>query len=206
MIPGRLGPRALAAAPLSLSAGPAAAHGGLPGGGGFLSGALHPFAAVEHLVLLLALGLLAGLLPRERRPRALALLLAGLLAGLAATVTGRAGLLPAGTVAAAILALALIGGLLLALDPALPAAAVPGVALAAGLAVGADTEVGGASALAAAAGVVVGAFLIVLDAAALSAWATRPPLPIARRVAGSWIAAIAIMLLALAISSARGVA
>jgi urease accessory protein len=202
MIPGRFGPRPPAVAAVLLWAGPASAHGGLPGGGGFLSGALHPFAAVEHLVLLLSLGLLAGRLPRERRGRAFALLLAGLLAGLAASVTGRAGLLPAGAATAAILVLALIAGLVLALDPTLPAAAVAGAALVAGLAVGADTEVESAAVLAAA-GVVVGVFLIVLDAAALSAWTTQPPLPIARRVAGSWIAAIAIMLLALAASSAR---
>jgi urease accessory protein len=168
-----------------------------------LAGALHPFAAVEHLILLLGLGLLAGRLPREGRGRAVALLLAGLLAGLAATVTGRAGLLPTGTAAAAVLGLALLAGLLLALGPVLPTAVASGMALAAGLAVGADTEVGGAAALAvlaAAAGVVGGAALIVLGAAALSARATRPPLPVARRVAGSWIAAIALLLLALAAS------
>lgn len=203
MSPGRLGPRALGAAALLLGAGPASAHGGLSGGGA-LSGALHPFAAVEHLVLLLALGLLAGRLPRERRGGTFALLLAGLLAGLAATAIGGVVLLPAGAATAAILALALLAGLLLALDPDLPKAALPAAALVAGLAVGTDTEVGGASALAAAAGVVGGVFLIVLDAAALSAWATRPPLPVARRVAGSWIAAVALMLLALAASSARG--
>jgi urease accessory protein len=203
MIPGRFGPRPPAVAAVLLWAGPASAHGGVPGGGGFLSGALHPFAAVEHLVLLLSLGLLAGRLPRERRGRAFALLLAGLLAGLAASVTGRAGLLPAGAATAAILVLALIAGLVLALDPTLPAAAVAGAALVAGLVVGADTEVESAAVLAAAAGVVAGVLLIVLDAAALSAWTTQPPLPIARRVAGSWIAAIAIMLLALAASSAR---
>ena len=39
---------------------PAQAHGTLPGGGGFYSGALHPLVAIEHLLLLLTGGLILG--------------------------------------------------------------------------------------------------------------------------------------------------
>lgn len=193
------GRRSLAAGALLLAAPPAWAHGTLPGGGGFLTGALHPFAAVEHLVLLLALGLLMGRLTRERRGPGLALLAAGLALGLAAAATLAALPLPASARGPAILALALACGLLLALERLPPPPLLAAMGLGAGLLVGLDTDLA-APPLAPALGVLVGVFLIVLDAAALSAWATRPPFPIVRRVAGSWIAATAFMLLALALA------
>ncbi|MGL4320071.1 MAG: HupE/UreJ family protein, partial [Paracoccaceae bacterium] len=61
---------------LTFLVGPAAAHGTLPGGGGFTGGFLHPLVAADHLLLLLAMG---GLIGRQhiRHP------VAGLLAGLA---------------------------------------------------------------------------------------------------------------------------
>jgi len=192
---------AAAAALLSLAAGPAAAHGGLAGGAGFLSGALHPFVATEHLVLLLGLGLLSGQLPPERRGLGFAAVGLGLLAGLAA---GRATGLPAGVIAVAILASACLLGGLVALAPRpLGWAVAPVLAALAGLGVGLDTDLaapGAPASLGRAAGVVAGAYLIVLDAAALAAWAARPLFAIGVRVAGSWIAAIAFLLLALAIS------
>lgn len=184
-----------AAALSVLVAGPAAAHGSLPGGSGFLAGALHPFIAVEHLLLLVSLGLLSGRLPPQRRSSGFASVGLGLLAGLA---LGEPGL--AGSVApSAILLLALAGGLLLAFALSLPGV-VPVLAALAGLAVGVDTDVARAVAPAPAMGVIVGAYLIVLNAAALSALAKGPPSAVAVRVAGSWIAAVALMLLALALS------
>ena len=47
------------------------------------------------------------------------------------------------------------------------------------------------------AGVFVGVFLLALNAMALASVAHRPPYTIAVRVAGSWIAATAVMVLAL---------
>lgn len=189
----------VAAALCALVAGPAAAHGSLPGGSGFLAGALHPFVAVEHLLLLLSLGLLSGRLPPQRRALGFAAVGLGLLVGL---TLGEAGL--AGSAApSAILALALAGGLLLASGLLLPSA-VPALAALSGVAVGIDTDV--ARAVAPALGVIVGAYLIVLDAAALSALAKSLPFIVAVRVAGSWIAAVALMLLALALSLRGSVA
>ena len=43
----------------------------------------------------------------------------------------------------------------------------------------------------------LGGFVIVLNVAALASVPVRPPLPIVLRVAGSWIAAAALMVLAL---------
>ena len=50
----------LAALFLLLLAGPAAAHGTLPGGTGFQAGALHPIVALDHLLALLVTGLAVG--------------------------------------------------------------------------------------------------------------------------------------------------
>lgn len=194
------------AALLASSAGPASAHGGLPGGGGFLSGALHPLVAVPHLVLLLGLGLLSARLPPERRGPAFAALGIGLLAGIALAQGGPR--LFANLAPVAILGLAVMAGVLAALAPhELPGALVAALALPAGLAVGLDTDFAldplrvGAALVAPIAGVAVGVYLIVLDAAALASLALRrPALSIATRVVGSWIAAIGLMLLSLSLA------
>ena len=191
---------------LALAAGPAAAHGGLPGGSGFLAGALHPLVAIEHLILLLGLGLLSGQLPQARRSLGFAAVGLGVLGGLAASGLGE---WSAPTVVpSAILGLGVLTGLLVALAASrVPAALVPPLAGLVGVAVALDTDIprgpdGGAGALVApVAGVLTGVYLIVLDAAALASFAAaRPPLPIAVRIAGSWIAAIALMLFAFSLS------
>jgi urease accessory protein len=180
-----------------LAAGPAAAHGTLPGGGGFYAGALHPFLAWEHLFLLIALGLLMGRPPQRAGRAPLAWLALGLAAGLA---LGAAGLVWSAA-PLVVLAEALLVGLALALALPLPAAVLAVAAAAAGLAVGLDTGVpsgnGAATLLLPRTGVVVGVFLIALNAMALAALARRPPFPVALRVAGSWIVAVAAMVLAL---------
>ena len=73
------------------------------------------------------------------------------------------------------------------------------LAAAAGLATGLDTGVPPATVATWVpyAGVLVGVFLIVLNAMAAATVARRPPYGIAVRVAGSWITAAAVMLLAL---------
>lgn len=191
-----------------MAPGPLAAHGGLPGGGGFLSGALHPFVAVPHLILLLGLGLVSARLSAENRSATFAAVGFGLLAGVA---VAQAGLQPpAKAAAAAILALAVLVGVLAALAPSrLPALLVAGVALPSGFAVGLDTDlaaagVGISALIAPLVGVVAGVYLIVLDSAAVAAFAQRrPALVIVPRVAGSWIAAIGLMLLTLSLAPIR---
>ena len=184
---------------------PAAAHAGLGGGGGFLSGVFHPFVAIEHLILLLGLGLLSARVPREQRGPGFTLLGVGLLLGVAV-----AQMAPGGAITAAILGLAVVTGGLVSLAPhRLSAVLLAGLASLIGLAVGLDTDIitgwqHGLAALAVStAGLATGVYLIVLDAAALASLAARRPFPIAVRVAGSWIAAIGLMLLALSLAPVR---
>lgn len=193
--------RFLCLAAAALAAGPARAHGTLPGGGGFYAGAAHPFLAWEHLLLLIALGLLLGQPPREAGRAPLAVLALALAAGLALAAEGVAW--SAATLV--VLGGAMLGGGALALALALPVAVRAAFAAVAGLAIGLDTGVpvpqagAGIAALLPFAGVLVGVFLIVLNAMALASVAVRPPFSIAVRVAGSWIVAVAVMVLALAI-------
>jgi hypothetical protein len=170
---------------------------------------LHPLVAIEHLILLLGLGLLSGQLPPARRRRGFAAVGLGLLGGLAASRLG-IGSIPT-EVPAAILGLAVLTGLLVALTASrVPTVMVPPLAALVGLAVGLDTDLprgpdGEASALVAPlAGVLTGVYLIVLDTAAVASLAeARPALSIAVRVVGSWVAAIALMLLAFSLSRAQ---
>lgn len=192
-------PPALAAAAAALAAGPAQAHGALPGGGGFYAGLAHPFLAWEHLLLLLALGLIFGRQPRRPGRAPLTGLALGLAAGLA---LGAAGVVSAAA-PLAVLTAAGLTGLALALAPPLPIPALAAFATACGLAVGIDTgapvppEAGAIAAATPSAGVFVGVFLIVLNAIAIASLAHRPPWTIAVRIAGSWVAAAAVMVLAL---------
>lgn len=191
-----IGPLVFAAAALTATA--AHPHGASPNGGGFYAGALHPILALEHLLLLLAMGLLLG---RESdglaRPPVVALAMA-LAAGLA---LGRAGLAwptaPLGILAGAVLAgLGVAAGA----RPGDPAMAL--LAAVAGLATGLDAGLPPIAAVDVAtwapyAGLFVGTFLIVLNAMALASAASQPSYRIAVRVAGSWITAAAVMMLAL---------
>jgi urease accessory protein len=191
--------RGLLALALLLAASPATAHGSLPGGGGFYSGAAHPFLAVEHALLLLGLGLLLGRMPvAVVGPSVLVLVLVlGLGAGLWAQQVLHLPLTPY------ILGLALLCGVLLAVVPRLPPTWVQAGALLAGGLVGADTDgiVNVAQPMTTAFAVVglgVGVLLIVLNAAALSQFLTARGWQIVTRVAGSWICAITVLVLALA--------
>lgn len=174
---------------------PAHAHGTLPGGGGFYAGLAHPFLAWEHLLLLVALGLLLGRHPRGSARIALLALALALAAGLA---FGTARAWP--EAAGAVLIATLVAGAAIATAMPVPPLAATALAAACGLAIGLDTGVPvpqGGVAFAPYAGVLVGVFLIALDTMALASVAHRPPGPIAVRIAGSWIVAVAAMLLAL---------
>ncbi|MES2665548.1 MAG: HupE/UreJ family protein [Pseudomonadota bacterium] len=174
------------ALPLTMLTGPAMAHGTLPGGGGFYSGALHPVVALDHLLAVLALGLLSGRL-QTRLP--VAGFVAGLIAGLAWAQP-----LPWGPVVILLLTLALGG--VLAADMRLRARVLAGLALLLGAVLGTETDTGAAG-LAATTGTIVAASLILLNAMALAGVLRAPPRGIVLRVAGSWLVAIACLMLAL---------
>lgn len=164
-------------------AAPALAHTA-EGTGGLMS--------VDHLISLLAIGLLLS----QRDLRAgLGLLMAGIAAGVAlpfAGVTFFAAAMP-------MLAIAIVAGGSLAMARHLPAAFSLLVSLFVGLSVGLQTDVPMDTPLIATppgAGVIVAAFLIAAYAMAIgTALRTRwQGIPLG--VVGSWIAAIAIMMLA----------
>ena len=172
---------------LILSASAARAHGTLPGGGGFYSGALHPLVALEHLLLLLAAGLALG---RDGYRRPLWALALGLIAGL--------WLGPAG--ASVVLLVLVLGiGAVLALQFRLPEGPHVLTLLAVGLAVGLDTDLPRANPAIAALGVCVAAFVITLNAFALGRALDGSRAALVLRVAGAWIFAAALMVLALSL-------
>lgn len=186
----------LAAALLLAAAAPAAAHGTLEGVHRFYAGLLHPLLVPAQAMLVLGLGLVLAQAGRAAAPRTLAAWLLGLGLGLAALGLGRG----PEQLTKGVLAVACGLGLLAAASAPLAAGALALLGLAAGLALGLDSEPGPAppaerwmqlagTGLAATA-------LLVLVAGALVGRA-RPWQRLAIRVAGSWIAAAALMVLAL---------
>ena len=177
-----------------LLAGPAAAHGTLPGGAGFGAGALHPLYATEHLLALIAAGLALG---RGTDNPALGVL--ALACGLAVGLGIGLGPMTAPPV---LLAVMLLLGTLLLWGRAIPGV-VPVLLLALGCAIGADTDMPAGAGWAPRAGLFVGAGLVVLNVTALSQW-IAPRWPLVLRIAGSWVVAIAFLLLSLQVSQMAG--
>jgi urease accessory protein len=168
---------------------PVWAHGNLPGGNGFQAGFAHPFVAADHLLCLIALGLLIG--PTNSR-WPLAAFLAGLAAGTA--VVGKFAL----PVQPLLMGLVLIGGVaLMARQAVAPPVLYLGAAFAGAL-IGFDTDppAQGGDTVLRLAGSVTAMGLILLNAMALSCvlagWLGGVPL----RVAGSWLIAAAVLVLA----------
>lgn len=187
---------------MAVAASPAHAHGALPGGGGFYAGAAHPFVSLDHLVTLIAIGLLLS----QRDLRAgLGLLVAGVMAGLAlpfAGVTFAAAAVP-------MLAMAIAAGGSLALARHLPANVALLLSLAIGLCIGLQTDVPMDTMVIAAtagAGVVVAVFLIAAYGMAMGTVVRDRLQGLPLRVAGSWIIAIALMMLAFLVRDLRGMA
>jgi urease accessory protein len=172
---------------LILFALPVQAHGTLPGGGGFYSGSLHPLVALEHLLVLLAGGLVLG---RDGLRRPLWALGLGVGGGL-----WFAG--PALGLQVVLLAVTLGLGAVLALQIRLTDWVLGPVLLAVGLAVGRDTDLPPLNLQFAALGVVVSVFLITLNAFALGSVLSGSRAAVVLRVAGAWMLAAALMVLAL---------
>ena len=181
---------------LVLLAGPAAAHGTLPGGTGFQAGALHPLVATEHLLALLVTGLTLGRAGGRAIPMGVLVLFTGLGLGLAK------GMMPA-PVPGVILLIALLMGVLLLSGRDLSLGMIAPPVLLLGWAIAADTDIPVTAGVAARAGLFVAAGLIVLNMAALSQWAGGR-WPIVPRIAGSWFFAIALMVVALRLGTAPG--
>jgi urease accessory protein len=162
--------------------------------GAFLHGLQHPLMAPAHIIALIGLGLLIG---RQARciPAASAFGL-GLVSGLAALVAA-VGETDAATVL--LVASALIG-LAVALAVRLPLVVVTPLAVVVGVAVGLDSppqEMTYARAIAALVGTGIGASVLVSVVAFVAAKLSQPWQAIGVRILGSWIAASAVLVLAL---------
>lgn len=193
-------PAALAAVILCLAPAAAQAHTVIPGIGGFAGGLLHPLLVPAHALTLIALGLLAGTLARSAQAMllavfAIAAMMAFALIAMAYSAT-RAETL--------ILCLGAIVGLMLAagLSPPVPIAAGL-TAVAAGAIV--FDSVPPVLSIAETALSLTGTASAAIVVASASAWLSDAlPLRIRTigvRIAGSWIAASAIMVLALRLSA-----
>jgi urease accessory protein len=188
---------------LLLLASPAAAHGTLPGANGFAAGFVHPFVAVEHLLLLMGLGILIG---RQFTRRPLIGLLMGLCAGFGAAMLAAAAILTV-PLLPMILTLALVIGGLLAANCRLNGVTLISFSGLVGLVVGADTDgPGDASALIVYGGTLMGVMAIVLNAMAAAQFGAGRLNGIPLRVAGSWIAAAAVLILAFLLRQALEIA
>jgi urease accessory protein len=207
--------RLAVAALLAVVAAPAAAHSPIEGIGIFYSGALHPLVTPPHLIALLALGLLLGQAGQRATgddDAPLAALAAPLAALGVALVAGvlRAGLHPAEEpdTDRVLLALAAATGLAVAAAWRAPLGVRLVVALAAGLATGiasAPSGVSDAERWTSLAGTTAAALMLAAYVAVMVAMARRPPwLAIAVRVLGSWMAAAALLVLALSFAPVRG--
>lgn len=174
----------------------ALAHSPFKGLSSFYNGVLHPALVPAHLTLLLATGLLIGRQgPQNNRMTAIGLLLAGI-AGL---TTSR--LIGEPDLQVPMLAVTALLALLVALDLDLPQLALTAVGVAVGFAVGLDSNpqvFSGKALTASLIGSGVGMYLLLIYPMALSeSLQKRPWQRVLVRVFGSWLAASAILVLAL---------
>lgn len=179
----------------------ASAHGTTAGLGTFFSGVVHPLLEPAHLVAMIALGLLIGQWPEGEEPH-------GVRPAFAAAVLGGAIAAGAGVsleTDVALLVAAMVAGLsvVLAVRPPWLACAALGVTIGAGIGLGSRPDVATTRDLVTTlAGVVIGVVSWTLTAAVVTqAMRARAPwLRILVRVLASWVAASAILVLALVLS------
>jgi len=179
------------------SATPALAHAPIMGIGGVFGGVIHAMLVPEHGLTLLALGLVLGRQKQDARRSGMLIFAALLTCGLVA-----AALIGEETVAADLLLVA-TGALGLLIAAAwTPPRLVLGLAALAGLMFALDSKPDGTSAVESARMLIgsgLGAALALAAVAEGAVYLRGHALLIAARVAGSWIAAIGIMVLSLRI-------
>jgi urease accessory protein len=180
-------------------AGPAYAHSLSNRVGDFYGGILHPLTALEHVLPFLALGLLAGQQGARAARWLLLVFPLGLLLGSAFAAVAPAGfwLTPLNHLSFVALGLLLAAAWRIPLALLLALGALIG--LSHGYENGRDITTGGALPLFVPGVALVGFVITALASAATLALTARADWPrVAVRIAGSWIAAIGIMMIGLA--------
>jgi hydrogenase/urease accessory protein HupE len=195
-------PLAILVLSLCMVAEPALAHAPIKGIGTFYNGVLHPALVPAHLLLLIGLGLLIGQrVPRPSRYGWFAFVVAfwiGLAAGQA---------LGEHVPETVLLALALLAGLLVILDRSFGTAVVVILATAAGLGIGLDSapdSVQKPDSALALIGTAIGGVLTLSYVGGATAALVQPWQRIGIRIAGSWTAASAAIVLVLVLAGPRG--
>ena len=191
---------ALAAVLLSLSAGLAQAHTVIEGIGGFSGGLLHPLLVPAHVLALVALGCVTGTLNFHARLLVIVVFVA------AAVLSVGLVTLAFSAVNAELIVLSLAGfaGLLLAAGLRMPWAMIVALAMCVAAALTFDSVPAVLSArdtILSLAGTIVAATLLLAATAFLSAAGPQVWRRIGIRILGSWIAASAIMVLALRLAA-----
>jgi urease accessory protein len=171
----------------------AAAHGNIPGVGAFYAGLLHPLLVPVELLFLLAIALMLGGLGREASRFGVPLLGVGIVGGLIfSTTIGLSGRVTT----ALLLGATVLAALSVAAAIRLPLAISLLVSLGGGVALGLDAapdETGLSETLVSGAATLLGAIIVGLVGAALVLGRRQEVARIACRVAGSWIASVAIL-------------
>jgi len=184
---------AAGAALLALAAGPAAAHGNLQGVGDFYAGLLHPLVVPSELLALAAVGLALATSGRAACRAGLPALALGLGIGLA---IGLGRTLPPELATPALLAIALAGAGPVTAGLRLPPPLAAGLALLGGVAIAVDAapEAGALPArLVAGGATILGGAAAITLVVGLVLGRERHWQRVAVRVAGSWIAASAML-------------
>lgn len=189
--------RSACTAALALTAGRAHAHSSMPGVGDFYAGFLHPLTAPEHVLAFVALGILAA----QQAPRgqlALPVFWIALTAGAALAIVQPG--IP-GVALVNILSVLVLGALIALYRP-LPRALLIGLAVLFALTHGhanGEAITGGVRAYIFIPGVALAALAVTGYGLVFTDWLLRRKtgwITIAVRVAGSWIAAIGMLVLA----------
>ena len=177
------------------------AHGAIKGLGDFGGGFFHPLVEPVHLIALISLALMCGQRGVVASQRALLALSAGVAVGLLAAAGGHAT-----DAEVPLLVAALLVGLGVMAERPWPIALASGLAGAIGLGIGLGTAPEGLKDTAFAAslaGTWLGASLCTLSASTFLGEARAPWMRVLIRVAGSWVSACALLVLALH-ASGRG--
>ena len=179
----------------------AAAHGSVAGLGNFFSGVVHPLFEPAQWMALVALGLLIGQRGLQAtQPAALSFVIGSLLGLLAAVLGATPNTDPFLLAGAGLIGLAVLTAL------PLPRAVCAVVAAAVGLGVGlgsAPEAAAGSARIVMLLGSAVGACVWMFNVVGVVHEAKRPWLRIGVRVVGSWIAASAVLVTALALAPPR---